>query len=143
MDGGEWGFKEQTKNGSITPPASLTLPAHEIHSRIQHAQSQKDGKCGQTFGAHCGYWDGNHPGEYEHWRFENGWRQGFDDALAFFGARANGQLPGGEGGDKIGFLDLWVRKRILESGQAMGPSLWEWESGFRQGVKDLYELVGV
>lgn len=142
MDGGEWGFKQQTKVGAITPPQNLTLSHQDVQGRIQHAQSQKDGKFGNTFGSHCGYWDGTHPGNYEHWRFENGWHLGFNDASTFFGMRAGGQLPG-DGGDKIGMLDLWIRKRIVDSGQGIGGFLWEWEQGFRQGVRDFYELAGV
>lgn len=53
--------------------------------------------------------------------------------------RANGGL---QGGDKIGMLDIWTKKRIIESGQA-GKYLWEFEQGFRQGVRDFYELAGV
>ncbi|KAL1296917.1 hypothetical protein AAFC00_004528 [Neodothiora populina] len=142
MDGGEWGFKQQTKNSAITPPHSLTLSHDDVRGRISHAQSQKDGKCGNTFGSHCQYWDGQHPGNYEHWRFEKGWHLGFNDAMTFFGARADGQLKG-DGGDKIGFLDLWIRKRIVDSGQAPGGFLWEWEQGFRQGIRDFYDLAGI
>lgn len=141
MDGGEWGFKQCTKNGAITAPPNLNIPHQDIQGRISHAQSQKDGKFGQTFGAHCSYWDGQ-GGNYEHWRFEKGWHLGFNDAASFLGMRANGGLKG-EGGDKIGFLDLWIRKRIVDSGQAAGGLLWEWEQGFRQGVRDFYELAGV
>jgi hypothetical protein len=61
--------------------------------------------------------------------------------MTFFGARANGRLPG-TGGDKIGMLDIWTKKRIVESGQA-GKLLWEFEQGFRQGVRDFYELAGI
>ena len=64
MDGGEWGFKQQTNNGAITAPHNLALSNDDVQSRISHAQSQSDGKFGQTFGSHCQYWDSNHPGEY-------------------------------------------------------------------------------
>ena len=141
MDGGEWGFKQQTKDGAITAPHNLFLSHDAIRNRISNAQSQLDAKCGQTFGSHCHYWDSNHPGNYEHWRFEQGWKLGFNDAMTFFGMRANGHLYGA-GGDKIGMLDLWVLKRIVESGQA-GKLLWEFEQGFRQGVRDFYEVAGV
>lgn len=141
MDGGEWGFKQQTLNGAITAPHNLSLSHDDVRGRIEHAQSQLDAKCGQTWGGHCHFWDSNHPGQYEHWRFENGWKLGFNDAMTFFGMRANGGLPGA-GGDKIGMLDIWVKKRIVESGQA-GKCLWEFEQGFRQGIRDFYELAGV
>lgn len=146
MDGGEWGFKQQTKNHSITPPPSLTISHSDIRSRVQHAESERDSKFNQAFSNHCSYWDGQHPGNYEHFRFDKGWHLGFSDAQAFFVGRADGSVKdggSGVGGDKIGFLDLWVRKRIVDSGQANGKFLWEWEQGFRQGVGAFYECVGV
>lgn len=141
MDGGGWGFKQQTKAGAITAPHYLGLSAQDINSRIDQAASQQDAKKQATVGAHCHYWDTNHPGQYEHQRFETGWTTGFQDAMAFFGMKARGGLPG-SGGDKIGMLDLWVRKRILESGQA-GKFVWEFEQGLRQGVKSFYELAQI
>lgn len=141
MDGGEWGFKQQTKIRAITPPNSLCLSPSDVQSRLSHAQSQQEGQLQSTMGAHCNYWDSTYPGQYEHWRFEQGWRVGFNDALAFFGMRANGGLQG-HGGDKIGMLDIWVKKRIVESGQA-GKNLWEFEQGLRQGVRDFYQLAGI
>jgi hypothetical protein len=49
---------------------------------------------------------------------------------------------GFEGGDKIGMLELWVLKRIRESGQG-GKFVWEYEQGLRQGVRDFYQLAGI
>ena len=45
-------------------------------------------------------------------------------------------------GDKIGMLELWILKRIRESGQG-GKFVWEYEQGLRQGVKDFYQLAGI
>ena len=39
-------------------------------------------------------------------------------------------------------LDLWILKRLKESGQG-GKFVWEWEQGFRQGVRDFYQCAGV
>lgn len=49
-----------------------------------------------------------------------GWEVGFYDALKFFRMRADGALAenvAGEGGDKIGCLEIWVKKRLVESGK--------------------------
>jgi len=143
MDGGEWGFKQQTNNGAITAPANFSMSHDDIRTRINNAKAQQDSKRQETTSAHCNYWDSKFPGNYEHNRFEQGWTLGFDDAEAFFGMRATGQhIPGpAVGGDKIGMLDLWVKKRIVESGQG-GKFVWEFEQGFRQGVRDFYNMVG-
>jgi hypothetical protein len=52
---------------------------------------------------------------------------------------ASGQ-PGG--GDKIGCLELWVLKRVRESGMR-GGFVWEFEQGVRAGIRDFYEVAGV
>ena len=118
MDGGEWGFWEMTKKGAVVPPRELLLGADDVRGRIASAQQQREQKKNETVGAHVGYWDQTSPGgQFEHWRFEQGWDVGFSDALAFFAIKANGGLGGtSTGGDTIGHLDLWVRKRSVESG---------------------------
>lgn len=144
MDGGEWGFWEMTKKGAVVPPRELLLGADDVKARIASAQQQREEKKNASVGAHVGYWNQTSPGgQFEHGRFEQGWDVGFSDALAFFGVRANGGLGGSStGGDTIGHLDLWVRKRIMESGQG-GRFLWEFEQGFRHGVDDFYKVVGL
>ena len=141
MDGGEWGFKQQTKSGAITAPPNLGLSHQDVQSRINNAKGQQQDRFNNAFGSHCNYWDTQHPGQYEHHRYEEGWKRAYDDAMIFFGMRANGGLKG-SGGDKIGMFDIWVRKRIIESGQA-GKLVWEFEQGYRQGVKSFYEAAGI
>nr|POE88352.1 glucan 1,3-beta-glucosidase 3 [Quercus suber] len=139
MPGGEWGFKKMTEIHAITPPAALTLSPDDVQSRVQNAQSQQQERKQKTVASHTNWWDTNHPGQYEHWRFEQGWDTGYTDALAFFHARAQKGWPGA---DKIGMLDMWVLKRLRESGQG-GKFVWEFEQGLRQGVSNLYQAVGI
>ncbi|KAK0647644.1 Glucan 1 [Lasiodiplodia hormozganensis] len=153
MPGGEWGFKACTEKGAITPHWTLTMSAEDVHQRLEVAQAQKDERFGKTFAQHCEYWDKTSPGTpFEHWRYEQGWKQGFDDAAAFFGMRVNGAYGdlatlgeggagGGIGGDKIGNLEVWVRRRLIESGMG-GPYVWEYEQGLRKGVGEFCELAG-
>ncbi|KAI9849426.1 MAG: Glucan 1,3-beta-glucosidase 3 [Sclerophora amabilis] len=142
MDGGEWGFKQQTNNGNVYPPRNLTLSAADVRSKISTAQSQQAGLKSAASSAHRNYWSQQSPGQtFEFWRFDTGYDVGFADALAFFGTKVNGALPG-TGGDKIGMLDLWVRKRIFESGQA-GSYVWEFEQGLRQAIGESYRAMGV
>lgn len=139
MPGGEWGFKQMTEQHAIIPPASLTLEIHDLQQRISQAQSQRDHLRGSSWGSHCQYWDSSHPGEYEHDRFVQGWDVGFSDAMVFFGMRSQHDFSGA---DKIGMLDMWVLKRLRESGQA-GKFVWEYEQGLRQGIRDFYQAAGV
>lgn len=140
MPGGEWGVKQMTEQQAITPPASLMLSVADIRDRVAQAQSQKDHRKGTTFGAHCQYWDTTYPGHYEHWRFEQGFEVGFQDALAFFAMRSQ---QGHDGGDKIGMMELWCLKRLRESGSGGAACAWEYEHGLKEGIRDFYECVGI
>jgi Cellulase (glycosyl hydrolase family 5) len=147
MDGGGWGFKQQTNDGAIVPPASLTIPIGEVPNRINAAAAQHQPLQQAALREHSQYWDRTAPGtRFEHWRFGNGWDLGWRDARAFFGAKALGVVPGGgDGGDKIGCLDVWVQKRMRETGSMKEQAAlgWEWEHGFRKGVRDFYKTVGI
>ncbi|KAH8808200.1 glycoside hydrolase superfamily [Xylogone sp. PMI_703] len=146
MDGGEWGFAEQVKKGNIIPPPCLALSAHEIQQRAQNAQQQRHDLASAARQMHEEYWSRTTPGKrFEHQLYSEGWEVGFSDALVFFTMRTNGVLGdkmSKEGGDKIGCLNIWVKKRLLESGRT-GEFVWEWEQGFRAGVAAFYNTVGI
>ena len=137
--GGEWGFAAQTQNHSITPTAIQSIPQSLIPSLIEKAQQRREETMYKSVDSHCRYWDHLAPGQSEHWRYENGWKIGYQDALLFFQGRGS---EGVLGGNKIGNLEVWVLKRIRESGQR-GKFVWEFEQGVRKGVQDFYSLIGV
>jgi len=146
MDGGEWGFVEQTKKGNVTPPNYLTLPANDVKN-MNIAASQKREELRHTaISGHEAYWNSTAPGKiFEHQLYHEGWDVGFSDAQNFFTMRADGALgdkAAGVGGDKIGCLDIWVKKRWLESSHR-GEFVWEWEQGLRAGIKALEDCVGI
>jgi aryl-phospho-beta-D-glucosidase BglC (GH1 family) len=140
MDGGDWGFVQQTNTGATSPPQNLTLSQAEVKAAISKALAQQASRQQASYDGHVNYWNRRGSG-YEHWRYANGWIVGWNDALAFFGMRVNGGLPG-IGGDKIGSLDIWVRKRISDS-SSVGNYAWEFETGIRQGIADFYTCAGV
>ena len=139
MPGGEWGFRQMTEQSAIVPPIWLTLLAEHVHGRIQHERSRKGPMKYRAISAHQAHWASKMPAECEHWRFEQGWDVGFDDALAFFSMRSK---SGQHGADKVGMLDLWCLKRLYDC-QYNGPSLWEFEHGLRQGIRDFNECVAI
>lgn len=146
MDGGDWGFKAQTNRGALSSPRSLTLSAQDVRNAAHGAYGRMQELHDAAFQSHVQYWDRTSPGQhFEHERYSEGWKLGWSDAKAFFTARADGIVPGGDGGDKLGCLDMWVRKRMVETGQAKSQTSygWEWEQGFRKGVGDLYSAVGI
>jgi aryl-phospho-beta-D-glucosidase BglC (GH1 family) len=140
MDGGDWGFVQQTNTGSVCPPSNLTLSSAAVSAAIAKASSQQQGQQQASYDGHVNYWARRGSG-YEHWRYSNGWTVGWNDALAFFGMRLNGFLPG-TGGDKIGCVEIWARKRISESSM-VGNFVWEFETGLRQGIADFYSCAGI
>ncbi|KAI9679847.1 MAG: Glucan 1,3-beta-glucosidase 3 [Caeruleum heppii] len=142
MDGGEWGFAQQTKSSNILPPSNLRMSSADVNARIGQAEGRRNELHDSAVSQHEKYWSMTSPGQnFEHWRFDQGWNVGFSDAQVFFASRVRGGLVG-EGGDKIGMLDVWVRKRIAESGQG-GGFVWEFEQGVRKGVADFYGVVGI
>jgi hypothetical protein len=142
LPGGEWGFVACTSSGAITAPFNLSLSPSDISDRLNNASSQRDSLMRATVSAHVSYWDRTSPGtNFEHWRFENGWKVGFSDAYAFFGTRTGKGLSS-QGGDKIGCLEIWVLKRVRECGMR-GGFVWEFEQGLRAGIRDFYQVVGI
>lgn len=150
MDGGEWGFIEMTKKGIVIPPKQLSGSFEFVRDRITKARQERVEKRARTVKTHIDWWtETAPPGFFEHWRFEQGWDLGFSDALTFYEMRANGGLQGAQSGaDTIGTIEMWVRKRFRDSGQKecdekkkKGQFWWEWEHGFRQGVRDFGEIV--
>jgi aryl-phospho-beta-D-glucosidase BglC (GH1 family) len=145
MDGGEWGFVEQVKKRNILPPPSLLLSREEVEQRASKAQQRRDGLAKEARRSHEEYWTRTCPGQhFGHERYSQGWEVGFSDALSFFVMRVDGGLGDrvGERGDRVGCIDVYVKKRLLESGQG-GAFVWEWEQGFRAGVKAFNGIVRI
>ena len=142
MDGGEWGLFEMMKKGSLVAPASLMLDFDLVKDKLERARLLRDGKKKVAVDNHVRYWDSVAPkGRFEHWRFERGWDLGYADALVFYGMRVSGAVEGAKlGADTIGVLELWILKRLRESGQR-SAFVWEWEHGFRQGVSAFEHAV--
>ena len=136
MPGGEWGFQAQSDLGNIFPPKHATLSQEARATSLEKASGFRDQLLRDAMQQHVNYWDSTDPGgNYEHEKYEQGWRVGFQDAFVFFEGR-NTQ------GDKIGFLEMWVLKRTRESGYR-GGFTWMFEQGLRRGVQDFYSAAGL
>jgi len=132
--GGAWGFTDQVDASNITPPRNFLSSYYIIQDTITRAQQQYNLQLEQRMTEHTNYWNKTCPGElFEHWRFEEGFKIGWNDAMSFFRMKNKSCKPGG--GDRIGMIDLWVRKRIVDSGMK-GKFVWEFEHGLRTGIKD-------
>ncbi|KAL5349483.1 Glucan 1,3-beta-glucosidase 3 [Pseudogymnoascus australis] len=147
MNGGEWGFFEQVKKRAIVAPPWLLLNPNDVHYSAQEAAKSKESTFSRELGGHVEYWSQTAPGKkFEHRWYGEGWDVGWEDAKSFWLARIAGKMgetaSNSGGAEKIGCLEIWVRKRLAESGKE-GESVWEWEHGFRAGVKAFEGIVGV
>ncbi|KAF2712920.1 glycoside hydrolase family 5 protein [Pleomassaria siparia CBS 279.74] len=138
LSGGEWDFVAQTKNKAITTHPTYNISS--IGALLDKANHRKDARMYYAVNQHVMYWEHlspDKPGEY--WRFENGWKVGYQDAFIFFEGRG---MQAVQQGNKIGNLEVWLLKRIRESG-FYGPYVWEFEQGMRRGIKDFESVVGI
>ncbi|KAF1935698.1 glycoside hydrolase [Clathrospora elynae] len=134
MPGGEWGFKAQSDAGNIVPPRIATMSVEDKSGMLEKARQERGGHMDEAMQQHVLYWSRVDPnGKYEHDKFAHGWKVGYQDAFAFYEGRAT---PGG----KIGMLELWVLRRIRESGYR-GGFTWLFEQGLRKGIRDFYAAV--
>ncbi len=76
-------------------------------------------------GSHAAYWR-QYLGRYEHWRFEEGFLQGWDDAYLFFAQNMGSAVV------ELGFKDQWARRRITAYVRERGSSQNLWEFGDRK-----------
>jgi glucan 1,3-beta-glucosidase len=72
-------------------------------------------------GEHEAYWS-QYPGSYEHWRFKEGFIQGWDDAYAFFASAGGPVLP------ELGYKGAWskIRERSHVEIRGNGSCVWEY-----------------
>ncbi|KAI0078599.1 glycoside hydrolase [Panus rudis PR-1116 ss-1] len=99
-----------------------------INSRAARRESEKS----NAYGQHVSYWS-RYPGNYEHWRFEAGFLQGWDDAWTFIDFVNSS--PGNGAILELGFRGPWAKRRVQQHATTRGSNaLWEFEHGFKQGV---------
>jgi aryl-phospho-beta-D-glucosidase BglC (GH1 family) len=136
LPGGEWGFVAQSDAGNIISPKHARLSQQDRNKLLQKATREKDGRMHEALEQHISYWTRADPnGNYEHEKYEQGWRVGYQDAFTFLEGRATQ-------GDRIGMLEMWVLKRLKESGYR-GGFTWLFEQGLRKGIQDFYSAVGL
>lgn len=88
---------------------------------------QRNALASHALEQHARYWE-THKGTYEHWRFEVGFKQGWDDAFLFFQFAQD--APGVERpASELGFVGQWLRRRTVEHVLDYGGSKNVWEFG--------------
>lgn len=79
---------------------------------------------------HKNYWREHNCQYNEFWRFEDGYRIGWDDAKKFVQA-----VPESSSVSELGFKERWIKHRTEQHVAMKGSSnnLWEFHAGFEQG----------
>jgi hypothetical protein len=146
MPGGEWGFEAQSEpqNRFIFPPPHAFIPECNIFGLLECARNRKAERMSKATDQHRAYHDHFAPHALTDFSlYENGWKLGYQDAYVFFGGKANDKANEAiEPGNRLGNVELWVLKRIRESG-FKGDLLWEFEQGMRRGIHDFNAVVGI
>ncbi|KAH7908898.1 glycoside hydrolase family 5 protein [Hygrophoropsis aurantiaca] len=125
-----WSFKDAVK-GNVLPN----------HFGLQAIRSFRTDRSGQNerknipkqdaLGQHSSYW-AQYPGHYEHWRFEQGFSQGWDDGYLFL----DSDFSNADTICEVGFTGSLAKRRVEGHIRETGSNrnVWEFEHGLRQGV---------
>ncbi|RDX42924.1 glycoside hydrolase [Lentinus brumalis] len=123
-----WSFRDAVNAGVFPGQFRRTLQRFptDIGADMERARSAASAQ-------HASYWD-KHPGHYEHWRFDEGYATGWEDAVRFASWRPT------QFAEELGFRGPWVKCRAAEHAATKGGSnVWEYEHGFLQGCKAAYD----
>ena len=137
LHGGGWCFLEQSASGNIAPPLYMTIATNDVTLLKQNSVLLRDMTLLTSLNERIVYKKSVSPTvNYDPSRYQAGWQVGFSDATSFFTIRVSGALGNtAAGGDRIGLLDLWMRKRLIDSGLT-GDAASEFEQGMRKGIAD-------
>ncbi|KAL1948719.1 hypothetical protein VTO73DRAFT_10525 [Trametes versicolor] len=123
-----WSFREAVDAGVF--PSDFARRGATPGQRGGASDARRDSARERALGEHVGYWQ-QYPGNYEHWRFADGFTGGWNDAYLFSTLAAQGAYA-----EEIGFVGPWKKRRVREHIQEKGNnSIWEFEHGFSQGLR--------
>lgn len=133
--GGEWGFREMIEKHSLST-AYASFENRFPSSREptdDYYQQAFDHRSNQAITNHSNYWQSQDPNrDWQHWRFADGFRQGWNDARAFDKFNHS----------EIGRKAAWKRSRELEHIREKGAGhdiIWVWRQAFDQGISAFLE----
>lgn len=92
---------------------------HTVSGLVSHSESMNLTSCLDN---HVNYWKGKMANN-EHWRFEMGFLQGWNDGKLFM------SFPGGTSRSEIGYTMEWTRRRVAEHTAVKGGGEFLWEFG--------------
>ncbi|KAG9308207.1 glycoside hydrolase family 5 protein [Chiua virens] len=127
-----WSFRDAVEAG-VFPDRVGVYPIRNAPAADPDRVGRKAAALGRAIGQHTSYW-AQYPGHYEHWRFNKGYDQGWEDAYRFLLHNVAIHRVVSE----LGFQGPWKKKRAHDHGveNGFGNNLWEYEHGYVQGIRD-------
>lgn len=122
----DWDIKDMIAHGSLpnSMQPEIKLEGKDISGKYAEVQAAQVAQ-------HVQYWS-TRGSNFEHWRYEDGFALGWNDALTFARARSY-----------IGYVGEWSYKRrqsyMTEKGQS--DYIWEFDAGFAAGLKALVSIL--
>ncbi|CCM05837.1 uncharacterized protein FIBRA_08073 [Fibroporia radiculosa] len=124
-----WSFRDAVGAGVF--PAWVGMRANNSVKDDPMRVNRRDSARDKALGEHTSFWS-QYPGNYEHWRFSEGFLRGWEDAWIFF-AQASQQYATSV--PELGFKGPWAKRRAQDHAATKGnANLWEFEHGLAQGV---------
>ncbi|KAH9836121.1 glycoside hydrolase [Rhodofomes roseus] len=118
-------------------PSSVGLRTNRPVVDDPERTARRDQARDVALGEHSSFWS-QFPGNYEHWRFADGFTEGWEDAWHFFFISSHTQRAGFI--SELGFKGPWAKRRSQEYISKKGSgNVWEYEHGFSQGVSSARE----
>ncbi|KZS91157.1 glycoside hydrolase [Sistotremastrum niveocremeum HHB9708] len=124
-----WCYKKQEgwdagwdlRNASLAEIMPSFYGIRKTSQGIHNDAGRREDEKRRATNDHVNWWN-KYPGHYEHWRFELGFQQGWDDAFVFFNFRDSSASV-----SEIGFRGQLARRRSSEHIREKGESnVWEY-----------------
>ncbi|TIA91573.1 hypothetical protein E3P99_00974 [Wallemia hederae] len=134
-----WDFREAIKQGTL--PGWLG-GKRGLPQEGRATLEERDTRMREATNAHAGFWHNQGLQVREHWRFEDGFRRGWDDAVMFAYHRPHTNHVVAR--SELGFTGKWIEARMDEHFAYKGGSnnMWEFEHGWRQGHAAAVDAIG-
>ena len=107
-----WSFRDAVRAGVMPDWVGARRTAGRPND-----EDARNARASHALGRHTQYWSA-FKGHYEHWRFETGFRRGWDDAFLFLAFAPPQAAAAGAALSELGFKGQWVRRRAEEIGRA-------------------------
>lgn len=129
--GGEWCFREMMEKGALNASFGASgdrFPSDREPSG-EYFDSEFEQRSQDALNSHSGYWnDVDGERDWEHWRFEDGFKQGWEDSKTF------DWFYHSELGRKAAWRKIRENEHVKEKGEGE-DIIWVWRQAYDQGVQ--------